>query len=133
MISSRARAGRSAAHGSGSSGPGRAIGIDHAELDLSRPPEEIERTLDRELKHVELAAVVHAAAYTQVDQAETEPERAFAINARARGRDRAVRGPAERSARLVFHGLCVFRQRSRAPGSRPTPGVPLEPLRPDEA
>jgi len=59
---------------------GEMAAFDHAGLDLA-DPDRIRSTL-RELKP---EILVNAAAYTTVDRAESEPEAAFAINARAPG------------------------------------------------
>ena len=59
---------------------GELVAFDHAGLDLA-DPERIRSAL-RELRP---ELVVNAAAYTAVDRAESEPEAAFAINARAPG------------------------------------------------
>lgn len=54
---------------------GKLVGIGHEELDLSKP-REIRETIQAIAPHL----IVNAAAYTAVDQAEEEPERARAIN-----------------------------------------------------
>ncbi len=59
---------------------GEMVAFNHAGLDLA-DPDRIRSTL-RELKP---EVLVNAAAYTAVDRAESEPEAAFAINARAPG------------------------------------------------
>ena len=59
---------------------GEVIAFDRAGLDLADPDRV--RSALRELKP---GVVVNAAAYTLVDRAESEPEAAFAINARAPG------------------------------------------------
>ena len=59
---------------------GRVTAPDRAELDLA-DPDSIRRTL-REIKP---KLIVNAAAYTAVDQAESEPDSAFAINGLAAG------------------------------------------------
>jgi dTDP-4-dehydrorhamnose reductase len=53
----------------------RVIGKTHAELDVSDA-----RAVRVALAELKPALVVNAAAYTQVDRAEDEPERAFAVN-----------------------------------------------------
>ncbi len=59
---------------------GPVAGADFPEVDL-RDADSLRRCLDR----VQPGVVVNAAAYTAVDRAESEPEPAFAINARAPG------------------------------------------------
>lgn len=51
------------------------------QLDLAGPPEEIIETIKQNQPEV----IVSAAAYTAVDRAESEPERAFAVNERGAG------------------------------------------------
>jgi dTDP-4-dehydrorhamnose reductase len=57
---------------------GRVVAVDHAELDLADAAA-VRRTLDE----VRPDIIVNAAAYTAVDKAESEPERAHAVNAAA--------------------------------------------------
>lgn len=57
---------------------GRVVAVDRARMDLSKP-EDICRTLEEVRPHL----IVNAAAYTAVDQAETDERRARAINAEA--------------------------------------------------
>ena len=52
------------------------VGLGRAELDIADPA-----AVDRALSEAVPDLVVNAAAYTAVDQAESEPDRAFAINA----------------------------------------------------
>jgi dTDP-4-dehydrorhamnose reductase len=61
-------------------GLGTIMGADRAALDLSRP-EAVADVLDRLAPSV----IVNPAAYTAVDKAEDEPDRAMAVNARAPG------------------------------------------------
>jgi dTDP-4-dehydrorhamnose reductase len=55
----------------------RIVGFDRAELDITCP-ESIAEALEKHQPHV----IINAAAYTAVDRAEEEPERAHAINAK---------------------------------------------------
>jgi dTDP-4-dehydrorhamnose reductase len=59
---------------------GDVTGLSRLELDLA-DPEAIHATLDRYRPSI----IVNPAAYTAVDKAESEPEQAFAVNARAPG------------------------------------------------
>lgn len=59
---------------------GQVIALDHGQLDLADP--DMIRTRVREIQP---ELIVNAAAYTAVDQAESEPDRAYAINATAPG------------------------------------------------
>ncbi len=72
----------------------RGIGVGHAECDLTDPAQ-VERTL------AELAprCVINCAAYTAVDQAESEPEAARALNAEAVGQ--LARAAARRDIHLI--------------------------------
>ncbi len=70
-------------------------GIDRGELDLVA----VERVAEAVAAH-RADWVVHCAAYTQVDRAEEEPERAFAINRDAAG---AVAQGAQRSGSRLLH------------------------------
>ena len=54
---------------------GDVIGTDRAELDLADPD-----SIRRIVRDAKPELIVNAAAYTAVDQAESEPERAFAVN-----------------------------------------------------
>lgn len=56
--------------------PGEIAALTRAEADLTKPSE-----LRQSLKQLRPRVVVNAAAYTQVDSAEAEPQMAFAINA----------------------------------------------------
>jgi dTDP-4-dehydrorhamnose reductase len=75
--------------------PAAVVGLTHAELPVD------DRALVLEAVE-ELApdVVVHAAAYTAVDQAEAEPARAFAVN--ALGTRHVAEACARRGARLVY-------------------------------
>ena len=57
---------------------GEVVEVDRQELDLSQPEQ-----IRRRILEIEPDIIVNAAAYTAVDRAETEPEIAMAINARA--------------------------------------------------
>ena len=59
--------------------------------------------------------VVSAAAYTAVDQAEDEPELAFAVNAVGAGCGRRSGGTDRRAGHPSVDGLCVRREQARAP------------------
>lgn len=59
---------------------GELVAFDHAGLDLADPDR-----IRSALREVKPELIVNAAAYTAVDRAESEPEAAFAINARAPG------------------------------------------------
>ena len=74
---------------------GEVIAFDRAGLDLA-DPDRIRSAL-RELKP---GVVINAAAYTTVDRAESEPETAFAINARAPG---ILADEAARLGALLIH------------------------------
>lgn len=75
-------------------GPQKAILLDRSQVDLSRP-----ETLWQKLEPLEPEWVINAAAYTQVDRAESEEELAFRINADAPGA--LAEGCAKRGIRLV--------------------------------
>ena len=74
---------------------GEVIAFDRAGLDLADPDRV--RSALRELKP---GVVINAAAYTAVDRAESEPEAAFAINARAPG---ILADEAARLGALLIH------------------------------
>jgi dTDP-4-dehydrorhamnose reductase len=59
---------------------GEVYAFDYPEIDLTRP-DNIRKTI----RAVKPEVIVNATAYTAVDQAESEPETAFAVNARAPG------------------------------------------------
>ncbi|MGQ9504924.1 MAG: dTDP-4-dehydrorhamnose reductase [Thermogutta sp.] len=58
----------------------RAVGLDLPTFDLLDIP-----TVQRIIRDLRPAAIIHAGAYTAVDQAEEEPEKCFAVNATATG------------------------------------------------
>jgi dTDP-4-dehydrorhamnose reductase len=74
---------------------GNVMSVDRSQLDL-RDPDAIRR-LVREVKP---AVIVNPAAYTAVDQAESEPEFAFAVNAAA---PRVLAEEADRCQALLLH------------------------------
>ena len=74
---------------------GEVVAVDLAEFDLADP--ERTRSVLRELNP---GLIVNAAAYTAVDRAESEPEAAFAINARAPG---ILAEEARRLGALLIH------------------------------
>ena len=85
------------------------IAVGRPQLDLARPDTVIEAL---EASRPDL--VVSAAAYTAVDQAEDEPDVAFAVNAVRRRQGRRGSGTAGRSRHPSFDRLCVRRQRAGA-------------------
>ncbi len=90
-----------------------------AELNLTRP-DQIRRTLDT----LEFDLLVNAAAYTQVDDAEVQPELAMAVNAHAPGLLAEL--CAARRARLVhFSTDYVFDGDSPRPWRETDPARPL--------
>ena len=68
----------------------------HDELDITDDTS-VRRTI---LRMSELDAVIHCAAYTAVDRAETEPEKAFQVN--ARGTRIVAQACAERNVAMVY-------------------------------
>src|SRR5436853_6547344 len=54
------------------------VGLSHAQLDLANVGE-----IHRNIGDLEFDVLINAAAFTNVDLAEAEPDRAFAINAEA--------------------------------------------------
>jgi dTDP-4-dehydrorhamnose reductase len=54
------------------------VGARHSDLDITRPD-----AVDAWVSRLELDLIINAAAYTAVDRAETEPEVAYLVNARA--------------------------------------------------
>jgi len=88
---------------------GRVIAPSRAELDLARP-ESIREFVRRARPDV----IVNAGAYTAVDQAESDHEACFAINARA---PRVLAEEAQRAGALLVHYSSdyVFDGRKRAP------------------
>lgn len=71
------------------------VGIDLAEADLT----DLRQTRDA-VRGADPDAIVHCAAWTDVDGAEAQEERALAVNGRAS--EHVARAAAERGARLVF-------------------------------
>ena len=69
--------------------------VDREECDLADPDQIV-----RLVREVQPDLIVNAAAYTAVDEAESEPERAFAINARAPG---ILAEEAKRHGALLVH------------------------------
>ncbi len=67
------------------------VAVGRPQLDLENPG-----TVESVVRAVEPSAIINAAAYTAVDQAESEPERAFAVN-----RDGAERLASEAQRRAV--------------------------------
>jgi dTDP-4-dehydrorhamnose reductase len=59
---------------------GDVIGLDYPELDVAQPA-----NVRASVQEIRPQIIVNATAYTDVDQAETEPEKAFAVNAVAPG------------------------------------------------
>lgn len=59
---------------------GEVVAVGHADCDLSDPA-----ALRRWVREAAPDVIVNSAAYTAVDKAESEPERAFSVNARAPG------------------------------------------------
>jgi dTDP-4-dehydrorhamnose reductase len=85
------------------------FGLGHADL----PVDERARVLEA-VDDLAPDVVVHAAAYTQVDRAESEPVRAFAVN--ALGTRNVAEACARRGAHLVYVSTdYVFSGRSAAP------------------
>jgi len=74
---------------------GEVTALDHAQLDLENAD-----ALRAAIRALRPALIVNAAAYTAVDQAEREPERAEAINARAPG---ILAEEAKRLGALLIH------------------------------
>jgi len=76
---------------------GEIVAVDYPDCDLADPV-----SIRRVVEGARAGVVVNAAAYTAVDRAESEPERARAINAVAPGvlvRPRAASGPASSTTR----------------------------------
>jgi len=59
---------------------GEVITVDYPEIDLSRP-----ETVLKPIRTIRPQLIVNATAYTAVDRAESEPEKAYAVNAEAPG------------------------------------------------
>jgi dTDP-4-dehydrorhamnose reductase len=97
---------------------GRVVAVDRTGLDLAEPD-----AIVRVVRDVAPAWIVNAAAYTAVDRAETDRERAFAINARAPG---LLAEEAKRLGAILLHYSTdyVFDGTQRAPydeASAPNP------------
>jgi dTDP-4-dehydrorhamnose reductase len=88
---------------------GRVVAVDRAGLDLADAD-----AIVRVVREVAPAWIVNAAAYTAVDRAETEHERAFAVNARAPG---VLAEEAKRLGAILIHYSTdyVFDGAQRAP------------------
>jgi len=95
------------------------IGIDIAEADLTDPDQ-----VDRVIEATRPDQLIHAAAYTQVDAAETDVEAAFAVN-----RDAAAHLPAACAAAHIpmvhISTDFVFDGKNRAPYVETDPVAPL--------
>lgn len=74
---------------------GEVIGLDYPEVDFARP-----ESLVRQMLELRPQIIYNAVAYTAVDQAEREPERARVINAAAVG---ALAGVARKLGALMLH------------------------------
>lgn len=98
---------------------GEVIALDRAGLDLARPDEIVSV-----VRRVTPAIIVNAAAYTAVDRAETEPDAAYAVNARAPG---ILADEAKRLDALVIHYSTdyVFDGTSPEPHDESAPTGPL--------
>lgn len=97
-----------------------AVGADLPEADITS-----ERSLAGWMDRIRPAVVVNAAAYTQVDQAESEPGEAFRINAAGAGMVAAAAGSAgallvHLSTDYVFPGEC---EAGYLPGDEPGPSA----------
>jgi len=91
---------------------------DREECDVTRPPE-----IRRELETFRPDAVIHCAAYTAVDRAESETEAAYAVNAEGTGN--VARACRERGTLVVAFGTdYVF------DGAQTTPYREEDPVRP---
>ena len=74
---------------------GEVIGLDHPEIDFARP-----ESLVRQVMELRPQVIFNAVAYTAVDQAEREPERARVINAASVG---ALAGAAAKLGAVMLH------------------------------
>lgn len=74
---------------------GEVVAVEQDTFDLSRPD-----SLAATIRQAKPDVIINAAAYTQVDKAESEPERAIAINGEAVG---AMAAEAARSGALFVH------------------------------
>ncbi|MGE5169491.1 MAG: dTDP-4-dehydrorhamnose reductase [Rudaea sp.] len=97
---------------------GHLIACDRARLDLADAS-----TIARVVQETAPSIIVNAAAYTAVDRAESEPERAFAINARAPG---LLAQAALRAGALLIHFSTdyVFDGTRRTPYDEAAPTTP---------
>jgi len=94
--------------------------LSHADLDVADAPQ-VERLFERVAEDVDV--VVNAAAFTAVDRCETEPERAFAVNAEAP--ERLARACRAAGVRLVHVSTdYVFDGRATAPYAEDAPIAP---------
>jgi len=75
----------------------KVIGLDRNGLDITN-----EKACEQTLKRIKPDAVIHAAAYTAVDQAESDPERAYAVN--VEGTRNVARASAAVSAKFCYIG-----------------------------
>jgi dTDP-4-dehydrorhamnose reductase len=95
--------------------PHQALGS--ADCDITKP-DEVADFLDL----VKPETVVNCAAYTKVDKAESEPERAFLVNGMAVGR--LAKACADRKIRLIHYSTDYVFQGSREDASRFREGYP---------
>jgi len=97
---------------------GEVVAFDRAALDLARPD-----AILSAMRLVKPAIVVNAGAYTNVDQAEREPELADAVNGMAPG---VIAEEAKRSGALVVHFSTdyVFDGEARSPYDEDHPVAP---------
>lgn len=94
-------------------------GLTRAEADVEDPP-----GLAEAIRRARPAWVINAAAFTQVDRCESEPERAFAVN--ASGAANVARACAETGVRLLHLSTdYVFDGRGDAPWREDDPVAPL--------
>jgi len=95
------------------------VGLDRAQWDVA-DPQATEEALDRHRPVV----VINAAAHTAVDQAESEPQRAFAVN--RDGVAQLARACAARGIPLLHLSTCyVFDGQKRSPYTEDDPPAPL--------
>jgi dTDP-4-dehydrorhamnose reductase len=98
---------------------GRVTALDRTDVDLSRP-----EMLAQVVRHLRPDVIVNAAAYTAVDQAESEPDLAQAVNAESPGV--LAREAAQLGAWLVHYGTdYVFDGSGDAPRDEDAPTGPL--------
>lgn len=95
------------------------IALDRAGLDLARP-----EAIERCVREARPGLIVNAAAYTAVDRAESEPDLAHAVNARAPG---ILGAEAKRCGALLVHYSTdyVFDGTKRGPYVETDPTAPL--------